>query len=175
MNKIKLMFLALPLFIMTGCKSDDDEPQDYQEWLDRNNAYVADCQQSRDSQGKPLYTRLDPSFAPGIYSLVRWHNDRSQTAANLSPLDNSTVKVNYQLHDIDGNLLDKGAGSTFQPSGTVVGFWTTLTNMQVGDTVTAVVPYEAGYGNVIHGSIKPYTTLIFSIRLKEIVGYEIKH
>lgn len=168
--------LTLAAAPLTGCKSDnDDDPEDYSEWKSLNETYLTDVAQKRDAAGNKLFQRVDASFAPGNYTLMRWHNDRSLTAGNLSPMDNSTVKVNYQLRDINGNLVDRGANSVMQPVNTVVGFWNALTNMQVGDTVTAVVPYEAGYGNVTHGNIKPYTTLVFSIRLKEIVGYEIKH
>lgn len=166
----------LPLAMLTACKSDnDDDPEDYTEWANRNAAYVNECKAQRGADGAKLYETVTPAFAPGTYTLLRWHNDRTETQGNLVPMDNSTVKVNYQLHNIDGTLIDKGVNSRFQPNGTVVGFWTALTNMHVGDSVTAVVPYDAGYGNITHGTIKPYSTLIFSIRLKEIIGYEIKH
>ncbi len=177
MKKILLgTILGVAFSGFVACSPDsDDEPQDYQEWRERNVAYVQQKQQEKGSDGQPLFQTIRPSFAPGLYSLVRWHNDRAETADNLSPLDNSTVKVNYKLQDIDGTVYDSGTNKSFQPCNTVVGFWSTLTSMNVGDTVTAIVPYEAGYGNISNGNIQPYTTLIFSIRLKEIIGYEIKH
>lgn len=169
------LFLILSsLLLLTGCNSDDDAA-DYTEWRDQNIAYIDNVAAQKDSDGNPLFERMVPSFAPGTYVLMQWHNDRALTQNNLSPLDNSTVEVAYELTDITGKRIDGNESARLVPCNTVVGFWKALTSMKVGDRVTAVVPFSAGYGESYQGNVKPYSTLIFSITLKDITGYEIKH
>lgn len=171
---IMLIAAGLLLPVATSCSPDDDT-DDYADWRSRNDAYVVDVSTRLTSEGSPEFQTIVPSWAPGVPVYVKWHNDRTLTAENLSPLDNSTIKCNYTLTDIDGNQLDKGDGYVSRPCNNVTGFWTAVTNMNVGDSVTAIVPYSGGYGSLSYGSVKPYTTLIFAIRLQEIIGYEIKH
>lgn len=172
--RLASFFCLLLMLALTGC-NDDDSPSDYQEWKNRNTAYIDQKKAETNPDGTKVFETVVPDFAPGTYVLMRWDNDRSLTAGNLSPMDNSTVNVNYRLTDIDGKLVDGHDDFVTMPQNTVIGFWSALTHMKVGDTVTAVVPCEAGYGDTYYGSIKPYTTLIFTITLNSIVGYEIKH
>ena len=52
----------------------------------------------------------------------------------------------------------------------VVDGWTTaLQHMHEGDIWEVWVPYQLGYGVSGSGSIKPYTTLVFQVEVKEIV------
>ena len=173
MRLTKMIMPVLCGAFLAGCSSDDVHSE-YQEWRELNDAYVASIAAATDDAGRPVYTVIDPVWAPGNPSYVRWITDPALTQDNLQPLDNSTVIVNYTLHDLNGNQLDKGAGTSFKPCNTVTGFWSTLTSMHVGDSVQTVVPYTAGYGTLYSGNVRPYTTLIFSIRLKEISGYEIQ-
>ena len=112
-----------------------------------------------------------------MYILARWHNDRSLTASNLVPMDNSTVDVVYQGSYVNGTVFDSSytnadSVASFKPNGTVAGFWTMLTNMHVGDSVTCIIPSNAGYG-ASSTSILPYSTLVFNMKLKAIKKYEI--
>ncbi len=181
--RVKLSCLLLVLMFAVGmgmvsCSPGDSDGEKiqkkYEEWHDRNVEFFEAQEALRNADGSPYYERLVPSWAPGVYSLIRWENDRSLTAGNLQPLDNSTVKAAYELRNLDGTVLDSSDSFVTRPLSTVVGFWSALTSMRVGDKVSLVVPYQAGYGAYASGSVLPYTTLVFSIELKEIIAYEIK-
>lgn len=45
--------------------------------------------------------------------------------------------------------------------------------MRVGDSAQVVIPYLEGYGVSGSGSILPFTTLVFNIKLVDIPAYEI--
>lgn len=180
--KIRRYFLpvVLSLFAAIGlssCLGDDDNTYDYTEWKQKNETYLAEQEAATDSNGKKLFEKIVPSWCPGVYILAQWHNDRSLTAGNLVPLDNSTVDVVYDCEYVNGVVLDSSAAhsadsvSSFKPNGTIVGFWTMLTNMHVGDSVTCIIPMDAGYG-VSSTKVMPYSTLIYHMKLKAIRSYE---
>lgn len=170
-----LGLLSLSLGLTSCFNDNDDDSFDKKEWTQRNEAYVAEAQSSGE------YETLTPPWAPQAISLVKWHNNRALTAKNLSPLDNSLVDVKYDCSDIDGTLIDSSYKSTqygdsiyrSRPSSNVTGFWYLVTQMHVGDTVTAVLPAISAYGGVAYGSIKPNTTLIYHIKLVSIPAYEV--
>ena len=54
-------------------------------------------------------------------------------------------------------------------SGLRDGFATALQHMHEGDIWEVWMPYQLGYGVSGSGSIKPYTTLVFQVEVKEIV------
>lgn len=176
----------LPLFAvivllgvaLTSCLKDDND--DNSTWRRQNLEYLENARNAT-VNGMPEYEVIRPVFAPGTYVLMKWHNDRTKTAGNLKPLDNSTVDCIYICGDIEGNYIDSSYFTTTygdsiyrsRPLQNIAGFWTALTNMHVGDSVTVVIPYEAGYGAVQNGKIKPYSTLIYGIKLKGIPAYEL--
>ena len=179
---MKKTFLTLPVivlaFSMSSCFNDDDIP-DYQEWYQQNMKYVEDAQ-NETVDGKHVYQKYVPAWSPSTFVLMRWHNDTSLTRKNLSPLDNSTVLVKYRLRDINRNVVDSSYSMTTygdslfrtKVNNVITGWQVALTNMHVGDSVTLVVPYSAGYGAMGQGSILPYSTLIFDMMLKEVQAYE---
>ncbi|MDE5846117.1 MAG: FKBP-type peptidyl-prolyl cis-trans isomerase [Muribaculaceae bacterium] len=111
--------------------------------------------------------------------LAQWHNDRSLTAGNLVPMDNSTVDIIYEGKYYNGVTFDSSFSQTTygdsiyrcKPTDMISGFWAMLTNMHVGDSVTCVIPSSAGYG-ASSSSLMPYSTLVFNIKLKSIYKYE---
>lgn len=163
---------------LSSCLGDDDDSVDYTEWISLNENYLSDKEAETDDEGNKLYEKIVPSWCPGTYVLATWHNDRSKTEANLVPMDNSTVDVIYECSYIDGTMIDKSYSNTTygdsiyrcKPSDNIVGFWAMLTNMHVGDSVTCVIPTNAGYGTT--GSVLPYSTLIYHMKLKAIHAYE---
>lgn len=176
-----IYFGAIALMTASGLAGcfHDDEPTDYTEWKATNEKYLAE-KEAETVNGAKVYERIVPSWCPGVYTLAQWHNDRSLTAGNLVPMDNSTVDVIYEGKYVDGTVFDNSYKNTkdgdsiyrCKPSDNIVGFWSVLTRMHVGDSVTCVIPSDAGYG-VQSSSILPYSTLIFHIKLKSIYKYEL--
>ncbi len=173
-------FAVAALFIapcMTSCLGNDDNSYDYTDWKNKNESYFTRMEDTIGADGKKVFEKITPVWAPGVSILAQWHNDRSLTASNLVPMDNSTVDVVYKGSYYNGVVFDSSymevdSVRTFTPTSLIVGFWTMLTNMHVGDSVTCVVPQNAGYG-VSSTSIMPYSTLVFNIKLKAIKAYEV--
>ncbi len=174
MTTTKTLIIALLPLALTSCLGDDDNSVDYQEWIEQNEKYLSE------KEADPSFEKIVPSWCPGVYILAKWHNDRSLTAGNLVPMDNSTVDVIYQCEYVNDVVLDSSYKNTAdgdsiyrcKPLDNIVGFWAMLTNMHVGDSVTCVIPSNAGYG-ALSSSVVPYSTLIYHMKLKAIHSYEI--
>lgn len=178
----KILF-AMPLLalVLTGCFDSADDNIDYSEWKRQNDEYVSRMEALTEN-GKKVYTKITPSWAPGNFVLVKWHNDRSLTEKNLSPLSNSLVNIKYEMEDINGNSLGDSYSSTTygdsiyqsRPNQNIVGMWAAMTSMHVGDSVTMVIPAMSAYGNTSRGDIQPFSTLIYHVKMKSIPAYEKK-
>lgn len=178
MKSLLCLSAAVALAISsTSCLHDKTE--DHSQWRAENVEYVTRCEAMTEN-GVKVYEKVIPTWSPSTFVLIHWHNDRSLTANNLTPLDNSTVWVKYRLRNIQDTVVESSykrtspADSIYQtrPLNNVTGFWAALTQMHVGDSVTAVIPAEAGYGSTSSGSLLPYSTLIFDIKLQKIVAFE---
>lgn len=176
---IGFSLLAASSLLTTGCLSED-EPS-YSDWATRNQEWIDAAEKETLPEGGLAYSKLTPDWAPGTFVLMKWYNTRQQTASKLSPLDNSTVKIKYELNNIDGTRLDDSysrysdGDSIYQttPSSMISGVRFALSQMHVGDSVAVVVPYTAGYGTVAYGNIPPYSTLRFNIKLVSIPYFEL--
>ena len=162
---------------LSSCLGDNDNSYDYTEWIEQNETYFTRMQDTIGADGRKVFEKITPVWAPSVSVLARWHNDRSLTAGNLIPMDNSTCEIVYQVSYVNGVVFDssyaeKDSVRSFKPSQTIVGFWTMLTSMHVGDSVTCVIPMSAGYG-VSSTSVMPYSTLIYNMKLKAIKAYEV--
>lgn len=160
--------LAATALQLTSClKSDQDS---YDDWREQNEAYIANINTRE-------FSLISPVWAPQNSVYIKWHNDRGLTANNLVPMGNSTVDVVYALHDIDGTLIENTYSLTdsvtqLVPTSTVPGMMIALTTLHEGDSVTLVIPYPSGYGSAIGNTPKPYTDLIFDLKLKKIRAFE---
>ena len=173
-----IFYIALALLFapcLTSCLGDDNS-YDYKDWINQNETYFVRMQDTIGADGKKVYEKVTPVWAPGVFVLAQWHNDRSLTSGNLVPMDNSTVDITYEGKYVTGRVFDSSFSKAdsilrCRPNEMIVGFWTMLTNMHVGDSVTSVIPTNAGYG-ASSTTIMPYSTLIFNIKLKSIYKYE---
>ncbi|MDE6342119.1 MAG: FKBP-type peptidyl-prolyl cis-trans isomerase [Muribaculaceae bacterium] len=180
-----IIFSALAAVMASGalssCLGNDDPTFDYASWISRNEAYVTSKADSVGPDGKKVFEKLVPSWAPGVFILAQWHNDRELTKNNLVPMDNSTVDVIYECKYVDGTVLDSSYKNTTygdsvyrcKPNANIAGFWAMLTSMHVGDSVTCVIPMNAAYGASTSNSVLPYSTLIYNMKLKRIHAYEV--
>lgn len=179
-----ILYSATSLLIapcLSSCLGNDDKSYDYTDWINLNQTYYTRMEDTVGANQKKVFEKIVPVWAPGpgVSVLAQWHNDRSLTAGNLVPMDNSTVDVIYEVRYVNGVLLDSSYKNTTygdsiyrcKPSDNIVGFWTMLTNMHVGDSVTCIIPNEAAYG-ASGSSVMPYSTLIYNMKLKSIYKYE---
>lgn len=175
-------FLALPaiLLSLSSCLSDDEKRyNDYTEWRNQNLEYI-DRAKAATVDGVKQYEEITPAWDKATSILMQWHNNRAQTQQNLVPMDNSTVDIKYILTTIEGDTIDSSYKQTVhgdsiyrcRPNEMITGFQIALTSMHEGDSVTTIIPYTAGYGAVGSGSVLPYSTLIFGIKLVDINAWD---
>ena len=89
------------------------------------------------------------------------------------PQATQKVKVNYEGRLVDGTVFDssykRGQPSTFAANQVIKGWTEALTHMPVGSKWELYIPYNLAYGEANTGDIKPYSALIFTVELLEIV------
>ncbi len=169
----------------SACNDDDDtyNLSDYQDWRKQNDAWVAEMQQRKNPDGTPYYQTVVPAWNPNVFILMHFFNDRAETAGNLVPLYTSTVDVRYIGHNCEDepfdssynvNVYGKPGISRFACNGVIDGWAIALENMHVGDTAEIIVPYNVAYGVSYTGTILPYSSLRFNLRLDDIYKYEAK-
>lgn len=187
MSKFRYLFatfllLSFGALITTSCNDDDDDWSDYEDWRIANEEFF-DQQKFLIEDGKNFYQTVNPSWNPSAQILMRYLNDRSKTEGNLSPLLTSTVDVKYIGRLYNGEAFDSSYTNTASygdslfrtTASSVIQGWTiALMNMRVGDSVRIVIPYKLGYGSSGSGSINPYSTLVFDVKLVDIPYYEVR-
>lgn len=182
MRKLPIIFILLLAAVIPSCKLDPvtDAWEYYKEWREGNQAWLNEQIAKTNDDGTPYYNKVIPEFDHNAYVLIRYLNDRSKTEGNLTPLTSSTVDMKYIGRTYDDVAFDSSylsttpADSIYRTRVTdlIEGWTIALTNMRVGDSCEVIVPYQYAYGNVTYGSIKPYSNLIFHIKLVDIPGYE---
>ena len=90
------------------------------------------------------------------------------------PQASDRVKVNYEGRLVDGTVFDSSAKYGDKPlefrANQVIKGWTeALTLMPVGSKWELYIPYDLAYGERDSGKIKPYSALVFTVELVEIV------
>lgn len=88
------------------------------------------------------------------------------------PADTSMVVVDYEGKLIDGTVFDssmkRGEPITFRANQVIKGWTEALCHMPVGSKWEVYIPAEMAYGEREQGQIKPFSTLVFTIDLKDI-------
>ena len=90
------------------------------------------------------------------------------------PQHTDRAKVNYEGRLVDGTVFDSSAKHGDKPiefrANQVIAGWTeALTLMPVGSKWEIYIPYNLAYGDRDQGKIKPFSALIFTVELVEIV------
>ena len=90
-----------------------------------------------------------------------------------TPTAEQKVKVNYEGRLIDGTVFDSSykrkQPATFACNQVIKGWTEALTMMPVGSKWEIYIPQDLGYGAREAGKIPPFSTLIFTVELLEIV------
>ena len=90
------------------------------------------------------------------------------------PQATDRVKVNYEGRLVDGTVFDSSAKHgdkplEFKANQVIKGWKEALTLMPVGSKWELYIPYDLAYGERDSGKIKPFSALIFTVELVEIV------
>lgn len=174
-----IMAGAAAMLVMPSCLKDDEV--DYTQWRQDNDEYVAEMEALTNPDGTKVYTRVEPTWYPGGYILMCWHNDREETSKGVPPLYNSTCNTIYHCRtlteavDSSYTLTTTAGDSIYQcrPSHVIPGYGAALMNMCPGDSCTVIIPYAMGYTDIGSGSVKPYSTLIYDMKLVSVPKYQL--
>lgn len=89
------------------------------------------------------------------------------------PTIDQRVKVNYEGRLIDGKVFDssykRNQPATFGVSQVIKGWTEALTMMPAGSKWELYIPQELAYGDREQNTIPPFSTLIFTVELLEVV------
>lgn len=177
-----LPFLLVAATAVVAVACDDDSQttwEEYAEWREANVAFYEEQQYMMSPSGENEYSTLTAQWNTNAQVLIKYLTDRALTQGNLSPLLTSTVKVKYIGRLYNGTAFDSSylnTDSLYETGLTsVISGWTiALQDMRVGDSARVVIPYSQGYGSSGSGSIPPYSTLVFDIKLVDIPYYEVR-
>ncbi len=139
---------------------------------------VQAAQKAKNEAYKELNTvwLKDNASKPGVVTLpsgLQYKVIKEGTGAK--PEKTQTVEVIYEGKTIDGSVFDAtarhGGAKTdkFRCDQVIKGWTEALTSMNVGSKWEIYIPQDLAYGERQAGSIKPYSTLIFTV---ELVGIE---
>ena len=175
-----LFIVAVLGSLFTSCFKDEDNLDKYADWYEANISWY-EAQAARTEGGSKYYTAVTAPWDPAAEVLIHWFNDTNLTKNNLKPLFTSMVDVKYHLSLYDGTAIDSSylsstpGDSLFRcrlNSGVIEGWGIAIPKMHIGDSCRVLIPYNVGYGTTSSGSIKPYSTLQFDIKLVGIPYYE---
>lgn len=188
-----LMLLGVMLLGLTSCSEEDNTPVEYPNWQADNatfftsltaevKAKLAADPERKDWKRIKSWTK--PAGVEGVaedYILVEVLEQGDTTG--YSPLYTDSVSIHYQGRLLpsysyaDGFIFDQSYYGTFNeetcmPSkfcvaDVIVGFSTALQYMHRGDSWRVYIPQELGYGSSATSSIPAYSTLIFTIKMKD--------
>lgn len=169
-----IITLIVVVASLISCNDDEGTWETYRAWREANLAYVAEKASEVDEEGNKLYEPIVPDWDYGGFILFRKFVSGT---GEYKPLYTSTVSLKYKGSLYDGTAFDStylytDSISTFALTSTIQGFIMGVTNMVVGDSCEIIIPYYMGYGESSSGTIDPYSTLVFAIKLVDIPGYE---
>lgn len=182
MKKLPAIAVLAAILTLAACGNDDTTTwEEYTDWRETNNAWLAQQQARTNPDGTPYYKTIVPDWNPGSFVLIHYLSDRATTEGNLTPLYTSTVDTRYYLRLYDGTPVDSSTLATSggapgiyraQVNSLIPGWSVALSDMRCGDSAEVVIPYQLAYGTASSGVLKPYSNLQFNIRLVNIYRYE---
>ena len=175
------LFTLLPLF--TSCSEEASEEEEYANWKERNEQFLAslvnDSLKQHNWQRIKLFS-LDPT-TEGAASDYIYVKKISYGNGTETPIYTDSVRVVYQGRIIPSKSYPKGFvfdGTVFGEysvktayttrqlvSNTILGYATALQNMHKGDYWRVYIPSELGYGTSGYSTIPGYSVLVFDLTL----------
>jgi FKBP-type peptidyl-prolyl cis-trans isomerases 1 len=190
MRKIYLLPIFFAVLCFVSC-SETKEPGKYDNWKERNIAFIDSLQHVYDAKTDP-----DLEFVKDRHDerINIFYKVLEKGKSNEKPLYTSTVKVFYRgmfineavfgasneknytklwrnLDVFDSNIKEDDPDDTydtpmeFEVNGVVSGWSEVLQQMSPGDRWELYIPYQSGYGSAGRGSILGYSTLIFDVTM----------
>lgn len=150
MNKLFYSLIAVfSLLLIYSCKSDEYEEWRIMNdnWYNRANDSFADSTDYQRTSSGLIYKILEPGY-------------------QRRPNDNSMIYIKYTGTLITGTIFHDSTyidtkDLMYEPEG-----WREAMKLiQDGGRIQFIMPYRIGYGDTNNGSVPPYSTLIFDVKL----------
>jgi FKBP-type peptidyl-prolyl cis-trans isomerase FkpA len=154
MKKI-LLFLILPIAILSGCAKSYDNP----------TSYDVVKQAAADDAAIKAYLAVHTEITPVKDTLGVYYQTLTQ-GTGAYPGINSTIRVSYT-----GKLLTTGAQFDANTNFTAVlanlidGWKIVLPHVRTGSKILMIVPSVYGYRNAANGAIPANSNLLFTVEL----------
>ncbi len=167
---------------LASCINGDEDKDTYADWRKANLEWFEQQKSVTDASGNKFYKVVTADWDPSATVLMHWFNDTNATKGNIKPLYTSQVDVKYRGELYDGTPFDSSylntspADSLFRcrlNSDIIEGWALAVTNMRIGDSVRVVMPYSLAYKASSSGSVKPYSMLVFDIKLVAVPKFEL--
>lgn len=183
-KQLSLIFSLYALIFFSSC--DKTETFDDKRKLDNETQFAkisADSRykkiESASKMGFIMYRVIEsgngetPYFTDKVKVLYTgWYkNDWSQEKDTYTDNQGKTIinKIIFDSTDNRNNIPNVLSVNPNASTGVIDGFSTALQHMKVGDKWEVWIPWKLAYGEIGKGDIKPYTTLVFEIKLVGIV------
>ncbi len=180
---VALMGVALfaPAMALVSCSLDDNDDNfaDDEEWQKQNTEFYTEQANRKNTDGTSYYEKIIPQWDANASVLI--HYFTKGTTGLPAPMLTSTVDVKYRGHLInnvafDSSYLATSPGDSIYRtslSNVIAGWQIALANMHPGDSAEVIIPSDQGYGSTATSNIPANSTLIFNVKLVDIVSYEI--
>lgn len=162
----------------TGLYSDEEMTQILSEFQDKvfqraEELYRSTVAGNLDAAEAFLASNANRTGVVSLSDQIQYEVLQSGSHDGRRALASSTVTVDYQCIDLDGNIVDSTFGS--QPvqlslPDTISGFSAVVSQMSEGERVRAWIHPSQAYGSYGSGNIGPNELLIFDIDLVSVDG-----
>ena len=178
-----LFAMTIGLVGLSSCSEEASEEEEYANWKERNEQYLASL--VNDSLSQPGWQRikkfsLDPDVEGSISDYV-YVKEIQKGEGTESPCFTDSVRVVYQGRLIpsksypNGYMFDKTVEGAYSVktgytrcqlvSGTLTGYATSLQKMHKGDYWRVYIPSELAYGTSGYSTVPGYSVLVFDLTL----------
>ena len=98
MKKLPVFLFICLLVGIVSCKESENYWTQYEEWRDTNDAWFIEQLGAKDSEGKPVYTKVVPSWDPSIYVLMKYYKRHESQPRCTVALPNQYGRHHLQRH-----------------------------------------------------------------------------
>ena len=179
--KVLPFYLFTLLLLFVSCSDDSEEANEFDNWVEQNDAVISQWASSNSYQKFKSYTK-DQAVA-GNSSDYIYVRVLESGVGTESPIFNDTIRVAYRLRYIPTKSYPDGymVGETYMgdfswrtisvsnlalSNSLIDGFSTAVMNMHVGDRWIVNIPYPLAYGNPsINDGILDGSNLVYDLAL----------
>lgn len=184
-KKVYLFSLILLTLGFVSC-SETEEVGRYDNWQARSEAFIDSIANVFNSPANQALTEKDPKKLYAFKDLTTGqmiYGKRINKTGNSSekPFYNSKISAYYRMSYFNGDVVQQNfsgieptefdSPAEFSLDQVITGWQYSLVEIEEGEFWTLYIPYQSGYGSGTgsDGSLQPYSTLVYNVKLDKIV------